>query len=87
MNFEQDPSAVLDYLIDWSAWLTGDTISLSAWTAPTGLTAVSDAKNTSQTIGWFSGGTLGQSYTVRNTIVTVGLRTAIKSFTITIANQ
>ena len=34
MTFTQDPSAVLDYTIDWSQWLpSGDTITAATWTA------------------------------------------------------
>ena len=31
MTFTKDPDAVLDYSVDWSLWLAGDTISSSEW--------------------------------------------------------
>ena len=40
--FLKDPDAVLDYKIDWSAWLGDDTISQSAWSAEDGITIDSD---------------------------------------------
>lgn len=70
----KDPQAVLDYQIDWSAWLGTDTISTSTWTVPTGLTKVSDTKTTTTTTILLSGGTVGESYSLVNHIVTAALR-------------
>lgn len=33
MTFTKDPHAVLDYTVDWTRWLAGDTIATSAWLA------------------------------------------------------
>jgi hypothetical protein len=66
----KDPSAVLDYGVDWTDWLDGDTISTSTWTVPSGITKDSDSKTTTGTIIWLSGGTLGESYVLVNRIVT-----------------
>jgi hypothetical protein len=69
-SFMKDPDAKLDYKIDWSDWLDGDTISASTWTVPAGLTKVSDTfSNTTATI-WLSGGTAGLHYEVTNRITT-----------------
>ena len=73
-NFSKDPSAVLDYVIDWSDWLDGDTISTSTWTVPSGITKDSDTKTTTATTIWLSGGTVGTKYAVVNHIVTAGGR-------------
>lgn len=68
----KDPSAVLDYTVDWSQWLdTGDTITTSTWViAPTGLTQQSAASTPTAATVWLSGGTLGITYTVTNRITT-----------------
>ena len=40
-SFVKDPSAILDYYMDWTAWLASDTIVDSAWLA-TGTVTISD---------------------------------------------
>jgi len=86
--FDKDPSAVLDYQIDWTDWLaltppgTADTISTSTWTVPTGITKASDSKTTVKTTVWVSGGTAGQQYELVNRIVTVAGRTAERTIVI-----
>lgn len=71
-EFTKDPDAVLDYQVDWTTWLNGDTISVSTWTVATGLTQVSATNTTTTATVWLSGGTVDQSYTVANKIVTAG---------------
>lgn len=85
--FLKDPDAVLDYEVDWSAWLGTDTISAVAWTVPTGITqnAVSNTPTTA-TI-WIAGGTKGISYEVSCEITTAGGRTAKRSFVIEIVSR
>lgn len=73
--FVQDSNAVLDYVVDWSAWLVGDTISTSTFTADTGLTVGTTSHTTTTATVWISGGTTGQKYNVVNRITTVGGRT------------
>ncbi len=80
MTFTKDPNAVLDYSVDWSRWLDGDTIATSVWTVPAGLTKVSDTNTTTKTTAWLSGGAADQSYTVTNRITTTGGRTEDRSF-------
>lgn len=68
-----DPQAKLDYAVDWSLWLqTGETITTSTWTVPTGITqAMPNPSNTSTVATiWLTGGTVGTHYTVTNHIVT-----------------
>lgn len=68
--------AVLDYRIDWAAWLDTDTISTSTWAEPTsGITIDSETETTTVATVWLSGGTAGQLYEVTNTIVTAAGRT------------
>jgi hypothetical protein len=71
----KDPDAVLDYQVDWSAWLGVDTISTSTWVVPTGITKNSDTKTTTTATIWLRGGTAGTLYLVTNRIVTAGGRT------------
>lgn len=80
------PDEVLDFPIDWSEWLAevGDTISTSAWSVPAGITADSDSKTADTATVWLSGGTDGNSYSVRNTIETAGGRTATRALLIVV---
>lgn len=86
-SFVKDPQAVLDYQIDWNAWLGGDTIFTSTWTVPTGITKTLDTKTTTATIIWLSGGTAGMSYDIVNTIITAGSRTEDRTITIVVENR
>lgn len=62
---------ILIYTIDWSSWLNaGDTINSSSWTVPAGMTDVTDSKTTTTTVVKISGGTVGSSYTITNTVTT-----------------
>ena len=83
---KKSSTEVLDYGFDWDdEYLeTGDTVSTSAWTVPTGITKDSDSNTTTATTIWLSGGTLGTSYVLVNTVVTAGGRTAVRAFTLTI---
>jgi len=81
-QFTKDPDAILDYQIDWSAWLGTDTINTSTWIMPTGITKVSDNKTTTTATVWLSGGTSGTLYRVTNRILTVGNRTDDRSLEI-----
>lgn len=69
-RFMKDPDAVLDYHIDWSKWLDGDTISASTWDAPTGITIDSSDFTSTTAVVWLSEGTEGSTYKVVNSITT-----------------
>jgi hypothetical protein len=84
--YEKDPSAVLDYQVNWATWLGTDTISTSTWTVTTGLTKDSDTNTTTTATAWLSGGTAGRTYTVTNRIVTAGGRTDERSFQVKVTN-
>jgi len=50
--FIKDPDAVLDWHVDWAAWLTGsdnDTISTSTWVKTGDVTIDSDSNTTTTT--------------------------------------
>lgn len=86
-TFLKDPDSVLDYVIDWSDWLDGDTISTSTWATPSGITKDSDSNNTTTTTIWLSGGTLGKTYRITNRIVTAAGRTADETFKVKMINK
>lgn len=76
--FLKDPSATLDYTVDWDAdnWLGADTITgTPTWTVPGGLTLSSQSNTTTQATAWLSGGSDGTDYDVACRITTVGGRT------------
>jgi hypothetical protein len=87
-TFTKDPNAVLDYQIDWTAWLTGaETITTSTWTVPTGITKDSDSHTTALTTIWLSGGTAGTKYLLTNRIVTSAARTDDRTITISVKER
>jgi hypothetical protein len=89
MNFTKDPQAVLDYTIDWTKWLdeVGDTIAMSTWIVPTGLTKVTETNTTKLATVWLSGGTDGTNYTITNRITTAAGRTDDRSITIRVRER
>lgn len=63
--FLKDGSAVLDYVVDWSAWLDdAETLTAATVTAATGITVDSSSHDDTTVTFWLSGGTDGQDYTV-----------------------
>ena len=86
-RFFKDADAVLDFSVDWTDWLTGDTISTSTFTVEAGITADSDSNDTTSATVWLSGGTAGTLYTVTNQIVTAAGRTDERSLTISVVER
>lgn len=91
---EKDPSAVLDYFVDWTkdryggpGWLGADTITISTWSVPAGITKASESLAAGKATIWLSGGTLGQTYTVTNHITTAGGRQNEQSLYIQIVDK
>ena len=74
--------STLDYVIDWTAWLNGDTISTSTWTVDAGMTEASSSNTTASATIWLSGGTIGNSYTIKNHITTTAGRIEDHSFVV-----
>lgn len=75
MTFEKDPTAVLDYEIDWSQWLaTGETITASTWEMPAGISETSSSHTDTAATVWLSASPVG-TYLVANTITTTMGRT------------
>jgi len=86
-SFTKDSSPVLDYMIQWSRWLKGDTIQTSQWTVPAGLALLSQTNTTTTSTVWLSGGTAGQVYTVTKRITTAARRTDERSITIRVMDR
>jgi hypothetical protein len=82
----EDPSADLDYCVDWTPWLqAGETIATSTWVVPAPLTQ--DGSHAPSIAGgkttiWLTGGTAGQSYVVANHITTSQGRQDQRTFTV-----
>lgn len=85
--FFKDPSASLDYSVDWSAWLGQDTIVTSTWTVPTGITAQQEATTATVATIWLTGGTVGTNYLLVNRITTAGGRMDERTIKISVREQ
>ena len=72
----KDPSAVLDYVFDWSDWLAAaETITDHTITPDTGITVDSSTEDDGKVTVWLSGGTAGINYKVACLITTSAGRT------------
>lgn len=90
MAFLADPSSVLDYTINWAAWLAAsETISASTWTVATGITQTTPAPSntTTTTTIWLTAGTAGTTYLITNHITTNQGRQEDRSFSVAIADK
>lgn len=75
-----DPNSTLDFAVDWTDWLAGDTIETSSWVIPPGLTRVSDTSTPTTGIVFLTGGAVGRRYRVVNRIMTTLGRIEDRSF-------
>lgn len=80
----KDPSAILDFAFDYTAWLaTGETISTAVVTVPTGITLYQAAAvNAGVVTFWLSGGSANQAYPISCEIVTSAGRTDSRTSTL-----
>jgi hypothetical protein len=94
----KDPDEVTDFSVDWNRsaasaadgtgyLAAGETVTVSTWSVPTGLSKGTDSKTTTTTTVWLSGGTLGEDYDVVNHITTSQGRQADKTVRVKIRNQ
>lgn len=87
-TYIKDPDAVLDYHLDWSGWLDGDTITTSTWAVDTaGITIDSAGLEGGLATVWLSGGAVGQQYRVTNHIVTAAGRADDRTLTVSIRER
>lgn len=77
---DKDPGSTVDYEIDLTKLLSGDTIAGSSWTADPGITLGAMNFSATTVTVWLSGGTVGMMYRVTNTVTTAGGRTIVRSF-------
>ena len=81
----KDPSAILDYQIDWSIWLgANDTLQTVTWEISSGLVKDSESNTSTTATIWLSGGTLNQFYTITCSIITAQGRYDQRSFVLRI---
>lgn len=83
----KDTDEILDYRIDWTDRLDGDTIETSTWTVPSGITKETDTSTATAATIWLSGGTLNERYSLLNRIETAGGRTMDQTVTIRIKEK
>lgn len=74
---DKDPDEVLDYVLNWTARLAGDTITSSTWFVPDDIDLDSDSFTDTATTVWLSGGDLSNTtgHDLTNRITTAGGRT------------
>lgn len=82
--FVKDKDATMDFGVDWSEWLDGDTIRTSSWTVPTGLTQEVVSHSNGIAVIFISSGTDGETYTLLNRITTSAGRTDDRTISIRI---
>jgi hypothetical protein len=89
MTFTKDPDAVLDYSVDWSAWLAGDQIASSEWLLEQGalLEIVTDTNTATKATVWLRGGEAGTTYLDTNRIVTSGGRTDDRTISVKVEDR
>ena len=84
----KDPSAVLDWMFDWTDWLaSGETIISHTITADTGITADSSTESDGKVTVWLSGGTAGINYKVACKITTSAGRTDERTIWIKVTDR
>lgn len=72
-TYTKDPSARLDYGVDWQPFLDttdGDTIASAVWVSPDGITVEDQSVTTNVHKAFISGGTDGEAYRVTSRITT-----------------
>jgi hypothetical protein len=87
-SFRQSPGDQLDYTIDWTEFLAGDTIDSVAWVAPEGsaIEIIQEADDGKRTVVWVKGGTSGERYLITCTITSASTppRIATRAFKLVI---
>ena len=84
----KDPSAVLDYVFDWTGWLAaGETITDHTITADTGITVDSSTESDGKVTVWLSGGTAGINYKVACLVETSAGRTDERTLWIRVVDR
>jgi hypothetical protein len=71
-SFVKDPAAILDYYLDWTAWLADDTLTDSMWvaTGSASVTLMDPGVLGTVTRVWVDGGVNGELVDLTNHVVT-----------------
>jgi hypothetical protein len=83
----KDPSARLDYDVDWSEWIGTDTIASVVWTVEAGITQYATSATATVATIWLEGGTAGADYTIGCRITTAGGRIDERSILIRVRDR
>jgi len=83
----KDPNEKLDYDLDWTDRLSGDTVQTSVWSIPIELTNEEDSFTPTSTLIWITGGVIGESYPLTNTIQTVGGRIMVQTVELSVSSK
>ena len=78
--FRQKDNEYLDYAGNYTNWLDGDTIASVAYSADSGITVANESNTTTHATFWVSGGTVGTTYSVEQTITTASSPARVKSY-------
>ena len=82
----KDPHSRVDYAIDWSPYLDGQTIEASLWLVTPneqdGVTAEETSFEPSRTAARLAGGLIGHSYAVSNQVTFSDGTTDVRSLTL-----
>jgi hypothetical protein len=81
------PTAVMPVVLDWSEWLGSETISSSSWVVEAGLTISATQFTTTTTTAWLTGGVLGETYILTNTVVTSTGRTEPRAVVVKLTSK
>lgn len=82
-EYAHSPTANLDYGFDWSNWLSvGEIITNSAWVVEAGLVQSNQQISGAVVSLFLSGGVVGTSYKVSNTITTSASRVDTRTFSL-----
>lgn len=86
---KKDPEEVLDYSVDWTARLAGDTIASCTATllSAAGVTIDITSNTTTTTTVWLSGGTIGQTAVVKFHIITGANREMERTISVRIESK
>lgn len=80
-------ATVVDGTIVWQEIGVEDSIALSAWTVPAGITKVSEGNDSVNTQVTLSGGTAGTTYTIDNKVTSVNGVVESKKFRVVVKDQ
>lgn len=87
-KYLKDPSAVLDWVFDWTDWLaSGETITDHTVTVDSGITKDTSTEAEGKVTVWLSGGTADENYKVACLIETSADRTDERTIWIKVTNR